>query len=638
MRIGKGARIAALIISDVLAVNLSIWAALALDQIHVKVDVSDVFIACLIYVLTLHAFKAYMSLWDKAGIDEMLQIGLAVMCASILIRLYLFLTHGSFSFGTFAVSTTTLLLFSGGVRFSYRALRHLKNRTLPGLLKYGIRDVKRTLIIGAGDTCRMLLKDMAEGNTSDYVPVAIIDDDPNKQGMHLNGVKIVGNRDRIADVVKRLQIDTIIVATPSASPKDQSDILKVCSATGKKVRIIPGIIDILSGDVTAGKMRDVSLEDLLGRDQVRLDDAGIAKMINGSTVLVTGGAGSIGSELVRQCIRFSPRKIVVMDIAENRMYMLAHEIKRMKVDTQLVTLVGSVRDEVRLETIFNKHKPDLVFHAAAHKHVPLMEESPAEAIKNNIYGTYLVAKAAVRHEAKRFVFISTDKAVNPTSIMGASKRFSELVIGALEPKGKTKFASVRFGNVLGSDGSVVPIFTEQIKTGGPVTVTHEEITRYFMLISEAVQLVLQSAYMTEKNELFVLDMGTPVRIADMARDLIRLHGFEPDKDIKIEYTGLRTGEKMYEELFYDSASVRKTQHDKVYVTNKRLQMDWGYIESEMKLLMKYALEGRETEEADELMRFVKGNGHKYREEEGLHVASDSKIEQQSGPVAEEGRR
>ncbi len=606
MQILRSTRIGGLVAVDILAVNLSICAASVLGQATNGLTTMEIVLACLLYVATLHVFKAYTSLWEKAGIDELLQLASATFFASILIRLLMFVKYDWFEVSEFIVGSMTTFMVSAGARFAYRALRHLKNRTFPRLSSIRENKLKKVLIIGAGDTARMLLKDMAEGNTTEYKPMAIIDDNPLKWGLYLNNVKIIGGRDRIEWAVKRYGIDMIIVAVPSASQKQQGEILRICNRTGRKIRIFPGIIDMLSGKVNVGKMRDVRLEDLLGRDPVELDEKGIAGIIEGQTVLITGGAGSIGSELARQCLRFNPARVVVLDMAENKMYMLAQEVKRMNLDADFVTLVGSVRDEGRVDAVFNLYRPDIVFHAAAHKHVPLMEDSSSEAVKNNVCGTYIVTKAAMKYGSKRFVLISTDKAVKPTSVMGASKRFCELLIGSLEPTGTTRFASVRFGNVLGSDGSVVPIFTEQIKAGGPVTVTHPEITRYFMLISEAVQLVLQAASMMEGNELFVLDMGTPVRIDDMAKDLIRLHDLEPGQDIKVEYTGLRKGEKMYEELFYDPVSVCGTSHSKVFASKKRFLVSNEVAVRELDRLSLLAEEGKDADIREELMRFVNG--------------------------------
>ncbi len=589
-----------LVVVDILAVFLSIWAARVLDQLSLGIFVWDLLVICGIYTLLMARFRAYTSLWDKASIDELMQLFFAVIISSILISAYLYMLRGYFSPEVTAISASTLFFTSGGFRFAYRVLRHFYRRR-HGNGSPGERT--KVLIVGAGDTGRMLLKDMSEGNTCDYIPVAIIDDDPAKKGMHLNGVRIVGGKQMIEGAVEKYGADMIIVAVPSASKAEQGEILKICSRTGRKVRLVPGMIDLLTGKVEVGKLRDVRIEDLLGREPVKLDEAGIAGMIEGSTVLVTGGAGSIGSEIVRQCLRFRPKSIIALDVNENKLYMLAEEIRMSGMGERLVPLMGSIRDRGRMEYIFGEYKPDIVFHAAAHKHVPLMEVSPAEAIKNNIWGTYNVIRASVASGVKRFILISTDKAVNPTSIMGATKRFTEMIMRMNPDKGNTKFAAVRFGNVLGSDGSVIPIFLKQIEAGGPVTVTHEDITRYFMLISEAVQLVLQAASMTEGDELFMLDMGTPVRIDDMARDLIRLNGLEPDRDIKIIYSGLRPGEKMYEELFYDPASVERTSHSKIFVTrnNPHISPD---IFAKMDRLLELAEQENGKLVAKELMEAV----------------------------------
>jgi len=381
----------------------------------------------------------------------------------------------------------------------------------------------------------------------------------------IHGVKILGNRDDIARIVKEKKITDIIVALPSASNCHKKEILNICKNTGCRVKTLPGVYQIIDGKVDINQIRDVQIEDLLGRDTIKLNIEGIEKYIKNQVVLVTGGGGSIGSELSRQIASYNPRKLILLDIYENGVYDLQQELLRKHRDLSLEVLIASVRDRARLEYIFKTNSPDIVFHAAAHKHVPLMESSPTEAIKNNVFGTLNVAELSDRYNVKKFVLISTDKAVNPTNIMGATKRIAEMIVQALARHSRTEFVAVRFGNVLGSNGSVIPLFKKQIAEGGPVTVTHPDIIRYFMTIPEAVQLVLQAGSMARGGEIFVLDMGEPVRIVDLARDLIRLSGFEPDVDIRIEFSGLRPGEKLYEELLMAEEGLQNTTHEKIFV-------------------------------------------------------------------------
>lgn len=425
----------------------------------------------------------------------------------------------------------------------------------------------------------MILREILNSKYSRFNPVAIVDDDKMKVGRSILGVKILGTTDDVEKITKEKDIDSIIIAMPSVDNEVKARIIEKCKKTGCKLKIIPGLYQILNSTTTMqDKIRDVEVEDLLGRESIKLDNEGIEDYINGKTVLVTGGGGSIGSELCRQIAKFSPKMLIILDIYENNAYDIQNELKNDFKDLNLKVLIGSIRDRRRLDMIFNKYKPNIVFHAAAHKHVPLMEESPSEAIKNNVFGTFNVAEAADRYKVKRFVMISTDKAVNPTNIMGATKRCCEMIVQAFNERSDTEFVAVRFGNVLGSNGSVIPLFKKQIKNGGPVTVTHKDITRFFMLIPEAAQLVLQAGAYARGGEVFVLDMGKPVKIYDLAEDLIRLSGLEPGNDIAIKVTGLRPGEKLYEELLMSEEGLKDTGHKKIFVGKPTFKDMEGLVE------------------------------------------------------------
>ena len=426
----------------------------------------------------------------------------------------------------------------------------------------------RVMIVGAGDTGSALIRSMRKDAA--MYPVVAIDDDEAKHGMIISEVPIVGGRDKIISAAKEYKVQEIIIAIPSVKNKEYNDILKICRETGLKTSTVPSLFELVSGQASVTQIRKVTPQDLLGRSEEIIDGRDIFGYIEGKSVMVTGGGGSIGSELCRQIAKYNPSRLIIFDIYENNAYELQLELRKKYPELKLEVLIGSVRDSARLDEVFEKYKPRVVFHAAAHKHVPLMEDSPNEAIKNNVFGTYNVAYACEKFGAERFVLISTDKAVNPTNIMGTSKRIAEMVMQqfALKQKengSKTVYAAVRFGNVLGSNGSVIPLFKKQIKEGGPVTVTHPEINRFFMTIPEAAQLVMQAGALAEGGEIFILDMGEPVKIVDLARNLIELSGYVPDVDIKIEFSGLRPGEKMYEELLLDKQRHTATKNNKIYI-------------------------------------------------------------------------
>ncbi len=447
----------------------------------------------------------------------------------------------------------------------------------------GNEDKKNLLIIGAGEAARDIIKALRTSSIRGrYNLVGLIDDNENKIGYTISGTKILGDRYEIADICKKYNVDTIFFSIANIAAKDKREIINICQETGAKLRVLPGTAEIIKNKNLMQNLRDVEIDDILGREAIVLNNSEIAELIKDRTILVTGGGGSIGSELCRQIVKYNPQKLIIFDIYENNLYNIEMELRQKHYDekVEIVPIVGSVRDKNRLEKIFKDYNPYLVFHAAAHKHVPLMQISPLEAIKNNVFGTLNVTNCAHKYNAKRMILISTDKAVNPTNIMGATKRLCEMIIQAKNKVSKTEYAAVRFGNVLGSNGSVVPLFKKQIATGGPVTVTHKEITRFFMTIPEAVGLVLQAMTYAKGGEIFVLDMGEPVKIYDLAVSLIKLSGLEPNVDIQIKITGLRPGEKLYEELLMSEEGLQRTAHDKIFIGELS---DLTYKEMEAKI-------------------------------------------------------
>lgn len=516
----------------------------------------------------------YRSIWRYASISEAYHIIIAylILAAALLAEHYIsWLVGLEVPRSVAVVGYLMSLLFCVVIRFGYRMVRYISARRK---IAQPDENKKRVMIVGAGQAAKELINDFRFGVRDNYQILAIVDDNPMKLGRYLEGHKIEGNRHDIPDLVRKYRIDIIIFSIPSASNEDRINILNICQETGCQLKIVPGIYQIVNGDVQVSKLRDVQIEDLLGRDEVKINLTEIKKTIEGKVVMVTGGGGSIGSELCRQIASAKPKQLIIFDIYENNAYEIQQELIRKYGDKlNLVTLIGSVRNTSRINSVLETYHPDMIYHAAAHKHVPLMENSPCEAVKNNVMGTYKLAKAAAEHGVKRFLLISTDKAVNPTSLMGATKRMCEMIIQMMDRKyPNTTFMAVRFGNVLGSNGSVIPLFKEQIAKGGPVTVTDKNIIRYFMTIPEAVSLVLEASIYAKGGEIFVLDMGKPVRIDDMARKLIRLSGYQPDVDIKIEYTGLRPGEKLYEELLMDEEGMRDTPNKLIHIGHP-IEMD-----------------------------------------------------------------
>ena len=524
--------------------------------------------------------RMYSTMWSVAGVREALHVVAACGLASLVQIAGMMLLQLSVPRSFFLVSFAALCAEELGIRLSYRVVISLFGN-------HSKKAAKRIMIVGAGTSGSVILKEMTTSSLVNGCVVCFVDDDKNKAGKFLNGVPVAGNRNDIPRLAEEYKIDEIYIAIPSASAKERKAIIEICRETGCQVKILPGIYQLINGEVSIAKLRNVEIEDLLGRDPIRVNLDEIMGYVSGKVVLVTGGGGSIGSELCRQVASHNPKQLIIFDIYENNAYDIQLELKEKYPDLDLVVLIGSVRNTHRIETVFEKYRPDIVYHAAAHKHVPLMEDSPNEAIKNNVFGTYKTAKAADKYGTSRFVLISTDKAVNPTNIMGASKRMCEMVVQMMNARSKTDFVAVRFGNVLGSNGSVIPLFKKQIEQGGPVTVTHPDIIRYFMTIPEAVSLVLQAGAYAKGGEIFVLDMGEPMKILDLAKNLIRLSGYEPDVDIPIVFTGLRPGEKLYEELLMNEEGMQETPNKLIHI-GKPIEFDMERFEEQLEELYSVA--------------------------------------------------
>ena len=561
------------IFSTALAFFLGLWLRYdftfgGIARYHLINYINTIGIWCAITVAVLAAFHLYNCIWVYVGISEVFRI----------LGAYLVLAVIGVAFQIYGVALPRssciigLLLgcfFTIGIRFSYRLSKTVQHR-----LQHmaGAANHKNVMLIGAGEAGRALA---TEFNSSKYILdnlVCVIDDNPAKQGKRLCGIPIVGGRRDIPAMVQKYHVSKIVMSIPSASAVTRKDILDICSTTGCEVQMLPGMYQVLNGEVSVSKLRAVDPQDLLGREPIQVNLEEIFGYVSGKVVMVTGGGGSIGSELCRQIARAHPKQLIIFDIYENNAYDIQMELQRNHPELDLQVMIGSVRNLSRVDSLVEHYRPELIFHAAAHKHVPLMENSPNEAIKNNVFGTYNTAKTAAKYGVKRFVLISTDKAVNPTNIMGASKRLCEMVVQMMNRRSRTEFVAVRFGNVLGSNGSVIPLFKKQIEAGGPVTVTHPDIIRYFMTIPEAVSLVLQAGYYAKGGEIFILDMGQPVKIDTMARNMIRLSGYEPDVDIKVEYTGLRPGEKLFEELLMKEEGLQDTDNKLIHI-GKPIVMD-----------------------------------------------------------------
>jgi len=511
-------------------------------------------------------FGLYSGLWKYASIKELFNI---IVACTISYTFKYFVTNWmgiSQPRSTIFFGWVLLIILVFATRFSYRFLRYIVHENTQR------KGIKRIMVIGAGDAGNMIIREIRSSGILKSKVVCAIDDDKNIHGLNIQGVKIIGGRDQIKEAVKKYKVDEIIIAMPSVSSRERKKIYDICKDTQCTLRTIPGMYQIINNEVKLSDLREVQIEDLLGRDTVDINVDEILDYVKGRVILVTGAGGSIGSELCRQIAGHNPKKLVMLDIYENSIYDIQLEIAGKYPGLDMEVLIATIRDEKRIKSIMKKYKPEIVFHAAAHKHVPLMETSPNEAVKNNVFGTLTLVKAADESAVDKFIMISTDKAVKPTNIMGATKRICEMIIQAYNKKSETEFVAVRFGNVLGSNGSVIPIFRKQIEEGGPVTVTHKDITRYFMTIPEAVSLVLQAGYYAKGGEIFILDMGEPVKIYDLAKNMIKLSGRTPDVDIKIEITGLRPGEKLYEELLMDEEGIEKTQNNLIYI-GRPIQFD-----------------------------------------------------------------
>ena len=589
-----------LMLYDIIAIHAAYFLALWMRFDFIYSEITKRFLRAYSQFITGYAvvciiafwiFKIYRSMWRYAGEKELFRVSAASIILSILHAIGITLIFRRMPISYYLVGGILQAVFLVGIRFSYRVILYLRNEG-----KHS-RNSYRVMLIGAGSAGQMILRDIQRAPEQTHKVVCIIDDNPNKWNRYIDGVPIVGGREEILSAVEKYKVDKIYLAMPSVSASEKRDILAICSETDCELKQLPGMYQFVLGEVTVSAMRDVSVEDLLGRDPIKSDLSEVFSFINGKTVMVTGGGGSIGSELCRQIAAHEPKRLIIFDVYENNAYDIQLELREKYPDLDLIVLIGSVRDSRKMFQVFKDYRPDIVYHAAAHKHVPLMEDSPCEAIKNNAIGTYKTAYAAMVHGCQRFVLISTDKAVHPTNIMGASKRLCEMIIqsfdamikagranelpqlfthvgyenadkdgtGEIWKNIRTEFVAVRFGNVLGSNGSVVPIFKKQIEKGGPVTVTHPDIIRYFMTIPEAVSLVLQAGTYAHGGEIFVLDMGSPVKIDTLARNLIKLSGYRPDIDIKIEYTGLRPGEKLYEEKLMAEEGLKKTDNERIHI-------------------------------------------------------------------------
>ncbi|MBM6860491.1 polysaccharide biosynthesis protein, partial [Clostridium saudiense] len=536
--------------------------------------------------------------WRIAGIDEVILGIVGCFIAGLINFIVLEFMPFRIPRVVTILSCFFITAFVLGIRLSYRFIRRI---SLYGNIFLG--NGERVLIYGAGACGSLLIEELRRAKDNKYKIVGLIDDNPNKKGKYIKGIKVIGNRDIIAEAVKDNKVKTIFFAMPSLDAKTKSEILDICKESKAKVKIVPNFYETIDEQLDLRHVRDVDLKDLLGREEIVLDKDGINEYIKDKVILVTGGGGSIGSELCRQIAVFKPKKLVILDIYENSVYDLQNELSRSMPELDKDVLIASVRDKKKLEQIFAEYRPNVVFHAAAHKHVPLMEYNPSEAIKNNVKGTLNVGECADKYGCDKFVLISTDKAVNPTNVMGATKRFCEMIVQALNERSKTDFVAVRFGNVLGSNGSVIPLFQKQISEGGPVTLTHPDIIRYFMLIPEAAQLVLQAGAYAKGGEIFILDMGKPVKIHDLAVNLIKLSGYEPGKDIEIKVTGLRPGEKLYEELLMDEEGLTETKHKKIFI-GKPSSFDLDTIKVKIDEIMKIAESGNKVMLREKLHEIV----------------------------------
>lgn len=585
-----------LILYDILAVIVSSYFALFLRFDFSFGDIPENYeqvvtialpFSILLTLIVFMVFRLYSSLWTYAGAMELTYIvgagGTSGFLNMFLILTINMKTHIPLPRAYYVYYTINLIVLVFISRYAYRALRSFLHKRI------GDAEKKRILIIGAGSAGDSLIREITRSSYLNMKVVGVIDDNSSKVGNYIHGVRILGNRNSIAKYAEKLRVDEIIIAMPSVPMKEIKEILNICKETGCELKRLPGMYQLVNGEVSVAKIRDVDVNDLLGREPIQVNLDSIMKYVSNRVIMVTGAGGSIGSELCRQIAKHQPRQLVMIDIYENTTYDIQNELKKNFPELNLVVLIASVRNTKRMDDIFNQYRPEIVYHAAAHKHVPLMEDSPNEAVKNNVLGTWKVVQAADKWQVKRFVMISTDKAVNPTNIMGATKRICEMLIQTYDKHSKTEFVAVRFGNVLGSNGSVIPLFQKQIAAGGPVTVTHPDIIRYFMTIPEAVSLVLQAGAYAKGGEIFVLDMGEPVKIVDLARNLILLSGHKPDEEIPITFTGLRPGEKLYEEMLMQEEGMQDTENRLIHI-GKPIEMDEERFMELLQDLSEYVVE------------------------------------------------
>lgn len=619
-----------LIIYDIITVNLGYMLVLLLRFDGRYSSIPGTYLDNFVHIMPVYTvvviliylfLRLYRSVWRYASYSEIFRVFFASALSLIALILISNLMQARMPLSFYLIGIIVQAFCTIAIRFSYRFYIFINNQKV---IK-NEKEVKHVMVIGAGEAGQIIIREIGNSTTQKETVECIIDDNANKWGRYINGILIFGGRDDILKAVDKYDIDKIYCCIPSASAEERREVLNICNNTKCEVSVLPSVYQMANnGDIKISAMKPVSVEDLLGRPPIQVNMEEIYKYIEGKTILVTGGGGSIGSELCRQIAGHHPKRLIIFDVYENNAYAIQQELKKKYQNLNLVVLIGSVRDSRRIEQVFEKYCPEVVYHAAAHKHVPLMEDSPCEAIKNNVIGTYKTARAALKYGTERFVLISTDKAVNPTNVMGASKRICEMIIQTMnyasqnnrinllpylaehilareyisdipaQRQIKTEYVAVRFGNVLGSNGSVVPLFKKQIEEGGPVTVTHPDIIRYFMTIPEAVSLVLQAGTYAKGGEIFVLDMGAPVKIDTLARNLIKLSGFEPDVDIKIQYTGLRPGEKLYEEKLMKEEGMRKTENDLIHI-GKPIEFDMEAFVKNLKVLMKLANENQEDE-------------------------------------------
>lgn len=587
-----------LILTDIVCISLSFivsnWIIYSKYKLQ-HIAISEILIYIVVSIVILSICRCYRSLWRYAGEEELIAIVVACTLSIIITSLIYILIGINFLITFYVLNLILTTLLTGGSRLIYRTGSRL-------LIRVGLKErACRVLIVGAGSAGDIVIQELKNNPKLFKKPVGIVDDDIKKKGRRIHNIPILGMVKDIGVLVDKYNIDEIIIAIANISKQDKKNIIKICKKTKCRLRTIPGLYEIIDGIVDIKKIRDFQIEDLLGREPIKVSLDKMSGYLENKVVLVTGGGGSIGSELCRQVAIFNPKQLIILDNYENNAYAIQQElIRKYGSSLNLITIIASIREEKRMDEIFNEYKPDVVFHAAAHKHVPLMEKSPSEAIKNNIFGTKNVATLSDKYKVKRFVLISTDKAVNPTSIMGATKRAAEMIIQTINEKSETEFVAVRFGNVLGSNGSVIPLFKKQIEEGGPITITHPDVIRYFMTITEAVQLVIQAGAMAKGGEIFVLDMGDPVKIVDLAENLIRLSGFEVNVDIDIKFTGLRPGEKLYEELLMSEEGLTNTDHKKIFI-GKPIGFDIEKCSRHLEVL-KAIVDKEEVELIDAVMR------------------------------------